>query len=138
MAVIAWKEIYATNIVALDNEHRELIVEINRLYEALRDKRGGEVVGEILVMLEKYTIDHFAHEEKLMAEYGYSGLEEHKRIHRYLIHSVEELKEKADSGTEDLARQLLKLLRYWLLEHIVEVDKKYGEHLVARGGRFIE
>ena len=138
MAVIAWKAIYETNIIALDNEHRELITEINRLYEALRDKRGEEVLGDVLCMLEKYTVDHFEHEERLMAEYGYSGLEEHKKIHRYLIHSVGELKEKASSGTEDLARQLLKFLRYWLLEHIVEVDKQYGDYLVARGGRFIE
>lgn len=138
MAVIAWKEIYETNIIAMDNEHRELIKEINRLYEAIRDKRGEEVLGEVLSMLEKYTVDHFAHEENLMGKYGYSGLEEHKKVHRDLIQAVGELKEKATSGTEDLARQLLKFLRYWLLEHIVEVDKKYGDYLVARGGRFIE
>ena len=44
MAVIACKAIYETNIVALDNEHRKLIVEINRLYEAIREKRGAEVL----------------------------------------------------------------------------------------------
>ncbi len=138
MAVIAWKAIYETSIVTLDNEHRELIVEINRLYEAIRDKREAEVLEGILTMLEKYTVDHFEHEEQLMSQYGYPDLEEHKKVHRDLIQTVEELKEKASSGTEDLAQQLLKFLRYWLLEHIVEVDKKYGEHLVARGGRFIE
>jgi hemerythrin len=138
MAVIAWKAIYETNIVALDNEHRKLIVEINRLYEAIRDKRGAEVLGDILSMLVKYTVDHFEHEEQLLAQYGYPGLEEHKKMHRELIQAVEEIKEKAFTGTEELAQQLLKFLRHWLLEHIVEVDKKYGEHLVARGGRFIE
>ena len=137
MAVIAWKEIYETNIVALDKEHRELIVEINRLYEALREKRGVEVLADILSMLEKYTVDHFAHEELLMDKYGFSGAEEHKQVHRDLIQAVEEIKIKASSGTEDLARQLLKFLRYWLLEHIMVVDKKYGEFLVSRGGRFI-
>ena len=138
MVVIAWKEIYATNIVALDNEHRELIDAINRLYEAVRDKRGEEVLGDILGMMESYTVDHFAHEEALMDKYGFSGLEEHKKAHQELIKAVEELKEKASTGTEDLARQLLKFLRYWLLEHIVEVDKKYGSFLEARAGRFIE
>jgi hemerythrin len=139
MAVIDWKEIYATNIVALDNEHRKLIFEINRLYEAIRDKRSDAVLGDILAMLVQYTVEHFAHEEKLMEKYGYSGLEEHKQVHQDLIQAVGELKEKAGSaGTEELARQLLKFLRYWVLEHIVEVDKKYGSFLEARGGRFIE
>jgi len=138
MAIIAWKTVYETNIVAMDREHKLLITEINRLYEAVRDKRGQEVLGEVLIMLEKYTVDHFAHEEKLMTEYGYAGLEEHKKEHRDLIQAVQELKEKSSSDTEDLARQLLKFLRYWVLEHIVEVDKKYGKYLEARAGRFIE
>ena len=138
MAIISWKAVYETGIVSLDNEHRKLIEEINRLYEAVRDKRGAEVLGDILQMLEKYTVDHFEHEEKLIAEYDYPGLEEHKKVHRDLIQAVQELKEKSTSGTEDLARQLLKFLRFWVLEHIVEVDKKYGKFLEARAGRFIE
>jgi hemerythrin len=138
MPVIDWRESYATNIVAMDNEHRELIAEINRLYEAIRNKRGEEVLGEIWGTLEKYTVDHFAHEEKLLVEYGYEGVDDHKKMHRDLIQALQELKEKFNSGKEELAPQLLKFLRHWLLEHIVEVDKKYGTYLVARHGRFID
>ncbi len=138
MAVIAWKEIYETGIVAFDNEHRTLVAEVNRLYEAIRDKRGDEVLGEILVMLESYTVDHFQHEEKLMAEYQFPGLEEHQRVHQELIDALQEIKARAASGTEELAQELLKFLRVWVLEHIIEVDKKYGSFLESRGGRFIE
>ncbi len=137
MAVIAWKEIYETGIVALDNEHRTLVAEVNKLYEAVRDKHGEEVIGDILTMLESYTVDHFQHEEKLMAEYHFPGLEEHQRIHRELIGAVQELKQRADSGTEELAHDFLKFLRSWLLEHILDVDKRYGSFLESRGGRFI-
>lgn len=138
MAVIDWKEVYETGIVALDNEHRGLVGEINRLYEAVRDKRGEELLGDILSMLEAYTVDHFQHEEKLMKEYHYPGLEEHQRVHQELIAAVQEMQQRAASGTEELARELLKFLRGWVLEHIVEVDKKYGSFLESRGGRFIE
>ena len=138
MAVIAWKEIYETGIVALDNEHRSLVEGVNQLYEAVRDKRGEEVLGEILTMLETYTIDHFQHEEKLMAEYHFSGLEEHQKLHRELIASLQDMKTRAASGTEELAQELLNFLRTWLLEHILEVDKQYGSFLESRGGRFIE
>lgn len=136
--VIAWKEVYETGIVALDNEHRGLINEINRLYEAVRDKRGETVMSDILAMLENYTVDHFQHEEKLMAEYGFPGLEEHKRAHQELIDAVQDIKDRSSSGTEELARELLKFLRVWVLEHIVDVDKQYGSFLESRGGRFIE
>ena len=104
MAVISWKEIYETGIATLDNEHRALVAEINRLYEAIRDKRGDEVLGEILTMLESYTVNHFQHEEKLMAEYHYPGLEEHQRAHQELIDAVQEIKVRAASGKEEIAR----------------------------------
>ena len=137
MAVIAWKTIYETGIVAFDNEHKALVAEINKLYEAIRDKRGEEVLGEILVMLEAYTVEHFQHEEKLMAEYQFPGLEEHQRVHKELIDAVQDLKKRVTSGTEELAQELLKFLKVWVLEHIVNVDKKYAAFLESRGGRFI-
>jgi hemerythrin len=138
MAVIEWKPAYATGIVALDNEHKGLIAELNRLYEAMRDKRGQEVLGATIAMLERYTVDHFQHEEKLMEEYQFPGLAEHRLIHQGLIEDVAQLKERSSGGDEALARELLKFLREWVLNHIMEVDQQYGPYLEARGGRFIE
>ncbi len=137
MAVIAWKEIYATGIVVLDNEHRGLIEQIDLLYEAVRDKRGDEVIVDILTTLEKYTVDHFQHEEKLMAEYHFPGLEQHKVIHVNLIAEIQKFKQKNSDGAEELAKELLSFLRSWLMEHIMKVDKEYGAFLESRGGRFI-
>lgn len=137
MAVIVWKSVYETGIVALDNEHRELIQEINRLYEAVRDKRGETVLADILVMLERYTVDHFQHEEKLMGEYQFPGLAEHQKTHQELIDAIQDLKTRATAGNEALARELLTFLRGWLLEHILKVDKGYGVFLETHGGRFI-
>jgi len=137
MAVIAWKEIYETGIVALDNEHRTLVAEVNKLYEAIRAKRGEDVLGDIFSMLESYTVNHFQHEERLMAEYQFPGLEEHQKIHQELIDAVQDLKQQITTGKEELAREFLKFLRKWILEHILEVDKQYGSFLQSRGGRFI-
>ena len=137
MPVIAWKAVYETGIVALDKEHQGLIEQVNKLYEAVRDKRGDQVLGEILAMLENYTEVHFKHEEKLMAEYSFPGLAEHQQIHQQLRDAIQQLKAKQPSGTQDLARELLQFLRVWVLEHIVEVDKKYGAYLESRGGRFV-
>lgn len=48
MAIIAWKKIYETGMIVLGNEHRALVNEVNRFYEAIRVKRGEEVLGGIL------------------------------------------------------------------------------------------
>jgi hemerythrin len=137
MPTIAWKSVYETGIVALDNEHKQLIDQINRLYEAVRDKRGDEVLDDILEMLQDYTENHFQHEEKLMAEYDYPGLPEHRKAHQDLRDTVQLLSVRDSSGAQGLANELMKLMRGWVLEHIVEVDKKYGAYLESRGGRFI-
>jgi len=137
MAVIAWKEIYATGIVVLDNEHRGLIEQIDLLYEAVRDKRGDEVIVDILATLEKYTVDHFQHEEELMAEYHFPGLEQHKVIHATLVAEIQKFKQKNSDVVDELAKELLSFLRSWLMEHIMKVDKEYGAFLESRGGRFI-
>jgi hemerythrin len=137
MPTIAWKSVYETGIVALDNEHKQLIDQINRLYEAVRDKRGDEVLDDILEMLQDYTENHFQHEEKLMAEYDYPGLPEHRKAHQDLRDTVKLLSVRDSSGAQGLANELMKLMRGWVLEHIVEVDKKYGAYLESRGGRFI-
>ncbi len=138
MSVIEWKEVYATGIVVLDNEHRGLIREINRLYLALRDKQGDEILNDVLLMLETYTREHFQHEEALLAEYHYPALAEHQQLHAELIRSVGELKQRATQGKEGMAQELFHFMRTWLFDHILGVDKCYGPFLESRGGRFIE
>ena len=137
MPLIAWKEIYQTGIVALDKEHQGLVEQINRLSEAIREKRGDDVLGDILLILAEYTESHFEHEERLMQEYGFPGLAEHQQKHQELRDTVQAMKARSEGATEGLAQELYKFLRGWLLEHIVEVDKKYGAYLESRGGRFI-
>ena len=137
MPIITWKEIYETGIVALDREHQELVTQVNKLYEAIRAKKGDEVLEDILAMLQNYVEKHFQHEEKLMEEYRFPGLEEHRQIHQALREDVEALKDKYGAEPAGLAQELFKFLRAWVLEHIVEIDKQYGAFLESRGGRFI-
>ncbi len=137
MATIAWKAVYETGIVALDKEHQELVKQIDNLFVAVRDKRGEEVLSDILAMLEDYTENHFKHEEQLLAEHGYPELTEHLALHQALRDEVAAMKVRFSENPEGLAREFLKFLRQWLLEHIVNVDKKYGPFLDSRAGRFI-
>jgi hemerythrin len=137
MPLIQWKKIYETGIVALDQEHQQLVAQINRLGVAIRLKRADEVLSDILSALVDYTENHFAHEERLLEEYGFPGLAEHRQVHQRLREAVREMRSRSGEGTAGLAQELYKFLRGWLLEHIVEVDKNYGAYLESRGGRFI-
>jgi hemerythrin len=136
MSVIRWKPVYETGIVELDNEHRELLVAINRLYEAIRDKRSEEVLNEVMSLLDDYTCHHFQHEERLMEEYHYPDLPKHREQHQNLIESLQTIKnEPVEIAT--MATNLFSFLRAWLLKHIVEEDKPYGPFLETSGGKFM-
>ncbi|MBD1399810.1 bacteriohemerythrin [Pelovirga terrestris] len=138
MAIIKWKQVYETGIVVLDKEHQELVKQINVLFEAVRDKRGNEVYADVVAMLDVYVLEHFAHEERLMQEYQFSGFEEHQQEHQRLVAAVEKRKTDHAAMDESAARELLNFLRTWLLEHIVKVDKRYGSFIESRGGRFVD
>ena len=138
MAIIKWKQVYETGIVALDKEHQALVEQINALFEAVRAKRGAEVYADVVAMLETYVREHFAHEERLMQEYQFPGLAEHQQVHQNLVAAVQKLTVDHAVMDECAAHELLNFLRTWILEHIVKVDKKYGVFIESRGGRFVD
>ncbi|MCF6178089.1 MAG: bacteriohemerythrin [Geopsychrobacter sp.] len=133
MAIISWKDCYATGIEQCDEEHRDLVIRINSLYEAIRNKDAVEKLPRIIDDLVKYTLAHFVHEEELMAQHEYPELNEHQQKHADLKTRVEEFKAQLETGDEQLPLKLFNFLRAWLLEHIVEVDQRYASFLKGKG-----
>jgi hemerythrin-like metal-binding protein len=67
---------------------------INALNGAMLTNSSNKLLGKIFTRLATYTQKHFAYEENMFAEYGYTDSEEHKRQHNELIAQVVELKQK--------------------------------------------
>jgi hemerythrin len=63
--LIEWEDIYSVGIEEFDNDHKKLIELINRLHQAMLDKKAKEVLGEIINELVDYTIYHFNKEEAM-------------------------------------------------------------------------
>jgi len=133
MAVIKWKEEYSTQIPQFDEQHKKLVEIINHLYEEMRQKKGDEVLKEIFSELEEYTKEHFSDEEMMMEKHAFPELEGHKEKHSELIATLTELKQGYADGTGGMTAKTFTFLRDWLLNHIVEVDKKYGLFLKENG-----
>ncbi len=130
--LITWSSSYSVHVSQMDEEHQRLVSSINKLYGAMREGRGKEAVGSILGELIDYTKNHFAHEERLMQETGFAGLEEQKRAHENLISRVSEIQKKFKAG-EALSQEVMSFLKDWLSNHIQREDKQYGPHLNSKG-----
>jgi len=133
MAIINWKDCYATGIKTFDDEHRELVTQINALFEAIRNKETDKVLPEILAKLTKYTLSHFAHEEEVMTTHAYPDLKAHQKKHEELKKKVAKFTTQLEKGDPKLPLALFNFLREWLLQHIVEVDMNYVEYLREKG-----
>jgi len=133
VALINWSDDLSVKIKEFDDEHKNLVQMINELYDNMKVGKGKEVLEEILNRLVKYTVHHFAHEEKLMNQYNYPDVKIHKAAHDNLVKQVNELKQNLDSGKTVLTINVLEFLKEWLNAHIMGTDKKYTNYLNAKG-----
>jgi hemerythrin len=128
-----WTEEYAVGVEEIDEQHKELVRLLNNLHQAIHERHGSEASRRILNDLAEYTRVHFAVEESLMRISNYPDFANHKKIHTVLIEQVHELQSKLDSGSARISFELLHFLKQWLMHHIIESDKLFGQHFAKVG-----
>jgi hemerythrin len=133
MAFMEWNESYSVKVAEIDVQHKHLIDLINRLFEAMSVGKGSEVMGSILNDLIDYTKNHFANEEKLMKSFNYPQSVTHKLEHDTLTNQVIDLQGEFASGKSMISVKVMNFLKDWLKNHILQVDKKFGEFLNSVG-----
>lgn len=128
-----WRDEYALEIDDMDGEHKILIDKINYLAEKIEEVNGGTnaKVIEAFTDLANFTIEHFSDEEKFMASFHYPQIEGHKEIHKRLIKTVLDFKEKIVNADYD-PMELMNFLNDWLVSHILNVDMKYSRHYLQK------
>ena len=133
--LIRWHDSFLIGIEELDDEHKVLIKDINRLYaEMLGDRKKPEIanyLGEIFVHMQA----HFALEEHVMKEHDFVFFEEHKREHEEFLENYTECMLQFLNGEDISARNPVEeCLQEWVVEHITTSDKKMSlmiKHEVA-------
>ena len=93
-------------------------------------------IRQLLKRLEDYTTMHFTHEEKLMEEMSYGGIEEQKKQHRMFVQKLEEFTDRVSKlslGTQDaMIQDLFEYLQQWLQDHIKVEDMKYARFAMEK------
>lgn len=131
---LQWTEDLTVGVATIDEQHRALIDEFNRLLEACHRHEGREMVPVLIDFLDKYVKEHFADEERCMERAQYPQIDEHKRLHREFIGKIDGLHQQLDeSGSSmSLIIQLNETLLRWFINHIKRVDKQLGAFLQTR------
>jgi hemerythrin len=134
MPFIVWTSEMSVDVKMLDNDHKKLAILINDLHEGLMAGRDSKELYHIFDELVAYTRVHFAHEERLLAETGYSGAAAHKQEHDQKVQQVLTLQARFSSARESADYlEVLDQLKEWLFKHIEHSDKEFVAHLKATG-----
>ena len=124
MALLVWQAELDTGIDVIDQQHQRIVALINQLAEAT----GRDDQAAVLEELVDYTLSHFAFEEELLEESGYTFGPAHKRVHDMFVRRVGEYRMRFEAG-EDIAAELKGMLARWLFNHIRGDDKSYSKHV---------
>lgn len=124
MAFADFTDEFRTGDPKVDKQHEGLFEMVNVLHDAIMEKRAKEVVVPTLEKLAKYTVDHFATEERLMQAVNYPEYAAHKRAHVALTTQAVEIIEGYKSGKITLPMTLSRFLADWLRQHIKGEDKR--------------
>ncbi|MDY0249082.1 MAG: bacteriohemerythrin [Pseudomonas sp.] len=133
MLFMPWDETFEVGIQQIDEQHRWLVDTTNTLHALLSTGAAQvEEVGAILEQLMDYTMNHFIVEEELFARLGYPESTAHKAQHNIFCERVMALLTRHDMG-DTVGLDALNLLKNWLTNHIIKVDKQYVKHFREEG-----
>jgi hemerythrin len=127
MEIIRWDKTFSVNVSRFDEEHKNIILVINRLNAAMQTNDECEKVSDALNEMTLYARTHFKAEEDYMKRFGYPEYELHKEKHREFSRTTVGFCKSVMNGNYNIAYDLLEYLNQWLANHIQRTDKKYTE-----------
>lgn len=112
----------------MDNEHCKFAEMLNHIDELLREEKSVEARAHFNRSLSLYIDEHFTNEECFMESFGFSGIEDHKKLHSSFRELFENSKHLIKTYDDTSFRQVLSDVFVWLIVHMGSVDKKYFDY----------
>lgn len=128
--MFTWNDGFSVGIDEIDNQHKELLNLIAKLFEGSRFKKDLEEIKIYTNNLIEYASCHFDYEVIIMTEYKYLDLVKHKTEHDEIIRRLKEYYNGLSHyDADDYASELMILLKSWFVNHLTYTDKKLYEFL---------
>jgi len=126
-----WSDNLATGNKLIDDQHKQLVKATNDLMDACKSGQGQAYLDTTMQFLVDYTIKHFGDEEKLQQQYHYPDYLNHKKLHDAFKSSMAELakKLKSEGPTATLTIKISSSVSEWLIQHILNEDKKVAAYI---------
>lgn len=129
-----WTDDLTVGIDEIDNQHKALFEQLEKLLDACVAGREREEVVTMLCFLDQYVVAHFAAEEKLQQESGYPGYEKHRAEHEEFMRRINRFVEEVSAAapSRDFVLRVNQTLIDWFTSHILTVDREMSEFLLKK------
>ncbi len=130
---IPWSPDLETGVEVVDSQHKELFSRVNRLLDACMTGKGLDEVNETVTFLNRYVVEHFETEEKVMRQAKYEGFEEHRKLHGIFRNAIEALARdiRVEGVGPHTVVRVNRTIVGWLNDHIRRVDRAMAAKLRA-------
>jgi hemerythrin-like metal-binding protein len=124
IGAFVWDESLATGDAKVDEQHRELIRQINALIRAMSEGHGRQEIKKLLDFLSDYVIHHFHWEESCMEKHRCPLAAVNQRAHTTFVERFQAicLRYETEGPSSDLVLQIRRELGDWLVNHIRKID----------------
>jgi hemerythrin len=121
---LIWDDSLKIGIPEIDQQHKQLIDQMNLLVEAMKNNKGQDEIQKIINFLDLYVRQHFGFEEQCMHRYKCPIAQTNDQAHQQFIANYEEIKtEFANRGPSFvLVLQINQNLLDWFINHIRKID----------------
>jgi hemerythrin len=139
--LIQWGDHLSVEHPGIDAQHKAIFDLGLKVYETWRGGGGINVLRPAVDKLANLLPAHFSFEERLLADIGYDGLEQHAAEHRSMLNELASLQQRFHTFNEDhqspggsvLAPgwSVLQLILGFTVGHVMSSDMSYCRTLVA-------
>jgi hemerythrin-like metal-binding protein len=116
----------------IDDEHKEIFAAVSGLQEALSRSGPLSEIRDLTRRVADCTVEHFAHEERLMRAARYDSLRWHKGQHDAARRRVRQFAAGIEGGDTEAGAALVEYLTGWLPQHTCLPDRMLGAFLRNR------
>ncbi|MCK5311094.1 MAG: hemerythrin family protein [Desulfobacteraceae bacterium] len=129
MPKIEWTNDFSVQNKEIDDQHKKWIGIYNKAHDRMMgyspENDTIDIGKDALKDMIEYGKFHFSFEEKFMEKIGYSGIDEHKKIHDDFTKKLDLLDLEMQSDIFVLNSEVIKVIENWLVDHILNEDQKY-------------
>ena len=122
---LVWRGKYECGNAMVDDAHRALFGDANKLLEALLSAHPADETAALIDTLVRNVIHHFQDEEAVITAAGFPGAEEHAATHRTLVDRAVHLRDRHHAKDLDIG-ELFQFLAYDLVaRHMLGTDREF-------------